>query len=204
MVQIGIGGGTINVAFTLNVAQTVAGAVVTISLPWTAYNGVLKGTASFQISVLPNCIRFENKKLSYAQLSGSYVWYLNSSGYSYFTGNVSVPWSEVLAQNYAVGVTLSPTNAQGHHPLVAHTGTMGNAVAGTLLGNDSDSWADAGQWNGPNGWIDSNDQGTVISAWAQLCLATATVQMSYSPNAWDTVLGGLIRAYPVDADTHQG
>ena len=59
------------------------------------------------------------------------------------------------------------------------------------FGDDSDSWADAGQWNGPQGWINSSDPATILAAWAELCTSTPTVNANYSPDAVDAVLGFL-------------
>ncbi len=191
-IQIPIGGGKIETSFSISAPASAQGGVVSIALPWSAYDGKSKGTTVVQINLLPTSIQLTGK-LGYAKLSGSYVWSLNADGYSYFTGSVTVPYTEVLAQDYACGIVLSATNAGGAHAGVTHSGTMGGAI-GTFFGDDSDSWSDVSRWNGAGGWINSNDAATILDAWAQLCEASRTVSVNYSPDALDTVIGILTGA----------
>ncbi len=196
-VAIGSGTGNTTVDITVSAPANALGAVVSIALPWTAYDGALEGTTIFQVNLLPQSISLIGS-INYAKLTGSYAWSLNANGYSYFSGNVHVPASEILSQEYAVGISLSAENPQNKKLIVAHSGTLGNAVFGTALGDDNDSWNDAGRWNGPNCWIDSNNSGTILAAWAQICDAARTVTANYSPDALDTVVGILAGVLPVE------
>ena len=184
--------------FKLSAPASALGAVVNISAPWTAYKGMLKGTVSFQVNLLPQSIQL-NGSANYAKLTGSYAWNLNASGYSYFTGNVHVPVSEILSQSYACGVSLSAENSQKKPLAVMHSGTIGNPITG-VVGDTSSSWNDAGRWNGsaPQTWMNSSNPATILAAWAQICGATRKESSNYSPDAVGTVIGILTGVTPVE------
>jgi hypothetical protein len=176
-------------------APASATGVATVSLPWSAYDGLTKGTVQFQVNVLPQTAVFGGN-YTYAQMTGSWQWLLNVAGYSYFMGNAHVPSDEVASQSYAIGAALiGVLNPANQLLWVSHSGTIGSAITGVAFGDETDSFGDASQWNGPSGWINTSDPTTILSAWYQICFGNTQFAATYSPDIGEIfsgIFGGIL------------
>jgi hypothetical protein len=182
------GSATCQVSAPKTVGSTaVLGGVVKVSLPWTAYNGALSGTVTFEVTLLPFAVVTQGP-INENGLTGNYMWALNVDGYSDFSGTLGAS-GIVFENDYAAIVTSSAVNSQ-KVPLVAtSTGTIGNVLN---IGGASTSWSFSGLWNGSGCWMDTSDHDTIVSTWADICASSVSVNANASVDTGDAILGVLL------------